>query len=83
MLPIPSSFKRKGSASKVALTASGLSSAYSQMPEIIPSPKSEDNSLKRSGDGFAPCEVEVVSKVKQIDASIALFRSCGVSGLCR
>lgn len=65
----------------MAFTTSGLSSAYNQMPDIIPSPKRDDSSSNRLEEGLVPMETEVVSKVKDIDAAIAFFRSVGVSGL--
>jgi len=50
---------------------------------MIPSPKSEESWSKRSEVGWAPGEIDVVRSVKEIDATIAFFRSTGVSGLWR
>jgi hypothetical protein len=48
---------------------------------MMPSPRSEDNLSKRSGDDLLPVSPTVVDKrVSDTDVDIALRNSCGVSG---
>jgi len=82
-LPILNASSKSGRASNVALTTSGLSSAYNQTLEMIPSPKRDDNSSNRLDDGLVPTIADVVSRTKDMDVAIASLRSTGVSGLCR
>jgi len=81
--PMSSAFKSGGRDRNVATTASGLSSAYSQIPEMIPSPRSEESSSNRFEETFVLGPNVVVRRVSDTETSIVCVRSFGVSGLSR
>lgn len=73
-----------GRASKVAWTTVGLSSAYSQMPDMIPSPKSDESWSNCSEVGFAPLVgLVVVCSVRSTEVWMATFMRSAVSELWR